>query len=252
MSYADDMKKLRKYKKEKRQELNKKYPKGGREFIKAVNDLRLLSMAKFKAMGTIPVTTKTVEKKLKDEKKKPNIIKAKIELPTKKPNIVKPKKTEKKVETKKTEKTNTEKKNVRKKSIMEKKTRDVKMVTLKDGSKGTIAQRLAEIDKEKEMAKKDAKFKSPSETKKRSDYFGKLATSLKTKKAAGGGAMMKKKTKYMARGGTAKSGTYGTPTKKMKMKAGGATMKKTKYMAKGGAGMKKTKYMAKGGAAKRK
>ena len=58
-------------------------------------------------------------------------------------------------------------------------------------------------------------------------------------------AMMKKKTKYMAKGG------YGTPTKKMKMKAGGAT-KKTKYMARGGAGMKKTKYMAKGGAAKRK
>lgn len=58
-------------------------------------------------------------------------------------------------------------------------------------------------------------------------------------------AMMKKKTKYMAKGG------YGTPTKKMKMKAGGAT-KKTKYMARGGAGMKKTKYMAKGGAARRK
>ena len=55
--------------------------------------------------------------------------------------------------------------------------------------------------------------------------------------------MKKKKTKYMAKGG------YGTPTKKMVMKAGG-TAKKTKYMAKGG--MKKTKYMAKGGAAKRK
>ena len=53
----------------------------------------------------------------------------------------------------------------------------------------------------------------------------------------------KKKSKMMARGG------YGTPTKKMKMRAGGAT-KKTKYMAKGG--MKKTKYMAKGGAARRK
>ena len=43
---------------------------------------------------------------------------------------------------------------------------------------------------------------------------------------------MKKKTKYMAKGG------YGTPTKKMKMKAGGAT-KKTKYMAKGGAAKRK-------------
>ena len=225
MSYADDMKKLRKYKKEKRQELNKKYPKGGREFIKAVNDLRMLSMAKFKAMNVTPVTTKTVENKLKDEKKKSNIIKTKIELPTKKPKVVKPEKKEKKVETKKT---NTEKKNTRTKSIMEKKTKDVKMVTLKDGSKGTIAQRLAEIDKEKEMAKKDAKFKSPAETKKRSDYFAKLASSLKTKKAAGGGAMMKKKTKYMAKGG----------------------MKKTKYMAKGG--MKKTKMYSRGGAAKKK
>ena len=58
-----------------------------------------------------------------------------------------------------------------------------------------------------------------------------------------GGSPMKKKTKYMAKGG------YGTPTKKMVMKAGGAT-KKTKYMAKGG--MRKTKYMAKGGATKRK
>ena len=56
-------------------------------------------------------------------------------------------------------------------------------------------------------------------------------------------AMMKKKTKYMAKGG------YGTPTKKMKMKAGGAT-KKTKYMARGG--MKKTKMMSRGGAARRK
>lgn len=225
MSYADDMKKLRKYKKEKRQELNKKYPKGGKEFIKAVNDLRMLSMAKFKAMGTTPITIKTVEKKLKEEKKKPNIIKAKIELPTKKPKVTTSDKKEKKVETKKT---NTEKKSTRTKSIMEKKTKDVKMVTLKDGSKGTIAQRLAEIDKEKEMAKKEAKFKSPAEAKKRSDYFAKLASSLKTKKAAGGGAMMKKKTKYMAKGG----------------------MKKTKYMAKGG--MKKTKMYSRGGAAKKK
>ena len=48
------------------------------------------------------------------------------------------------------------------------------------------------------------------------------------KKMMGGGAAMKKKTKYMAKGG----------------------MKKTKYMSKGG--MKKTKYMAKGGAARRK
>ena len=42
----------------------------------------------------------------------------------------------------------------------------------------------------------------------------------------------KKKSKMMAKGG------YGTPTRKMKMKAGGA-MKKTKYMAKGGAAKRK-------------
>ena len=48
---------------------------------------------------------------------------------------------------------------------------------------------------------------------------------------AKGGVTMKKKTKYMAKGG----------------------MKKTKYMSKGGAGMKKkTKYMSRGGAARRK
>jgi len=57
-------------------------------------------------------------------------------------------------------------------------------------------------------------------------------------------AMAKKKSKMMSKGG------YGTPTKKMVMKKGGAAMKKTKYMAKGG--MKKTKYMAKGGVAKKK
>ena len=52
----------------------------------------------------------------------------------------------------------------------------------------------------------------------------------------------KKKSKMMQRGGAAK--------KTKMMKKGGATMKKkTKYMAKGG--MKKTKYMARGGAARR-
>lgn len=68
-----------------------------------------------------------------------------------------------------------------------------------------------------------------------------ISEGIRDIKLSKGGAT--KKTKYMAKGG------YGTPTKKMVMKAGGAT-KKTKYMAKGG--MKKTKYMAKGGAAKRK
>ena len=51
---------------------------------------------------------------------------------------------------------------------------------------------------------------------------------MKKEEMKKGGYAMKKKTKYMAKGG----------------------MKKTKYMAKGG--MKKSKYMARGGAAKRK
>ena len=74
-------------------------------------------------------------------------------------------------------------------------------------------------------------------------YKGMSKTEMAKMAMKNGGMTMKKKTKYMAKGG------YGTPTKKMVMKAGG-TAKKTKYMAKGG--MKKTKYMAKGGAAKRK
>ena len=54
--------------------------------------------------------------------------------------------------------------------------------------------------------------------------------------------------------GMAKGGTYGTPTRKMKMMGGGMSMmKKKKGMAKGGAmGMKKKKSYAKGGAARRK
>jgi len=230
MSYAEDKKAFEKYKREKRLELNKKYPKGGRTFIKAVNDLRNLTMTKFKSMNVTPVTTKTVMSKIEKPTKKPaNIIKAKTE------TTVTPKKTTTTTNNATKKDTGPESmpmkrpSSIRPKAVTEKKTKDVKMVTLKDGSKGTIAQRLAEIDKEKEIAKKEAQFKSPAEAKKRSDYFGKLASSLKTKKAAGGGAMMKKKTKYMAKGG----------------------MKKTKYMAKGGA-TKKTKMYARGGAAKKK
>ena len=55
-----------------------------------------------------------------------------------------------------------------------------------------------------------------------------------------GGTTMKKKTKYMAKGGM----------KKTKYMAKGGATKKTKYMAKGG--MKKTKMMSRGGAARRK
>jgi len=198
MSYADDMKKLRKYKLEKRKELNKKYPKGGKEFIKAVNNLRNLSVAKLKAMGVIPISTAAVKVKIEKPIKKPKIIKTSTKTEIKSPIVKKTKET--KPTKKNTGSVALPKKrpsSIREKSVTEKKTKDVKMVTLKDGSKGTIAQRLAEIDKEKEIAKKQAKFDSPKESKKRSDYFGKLASSFKTKKVSKGGAIMKKKkTKY--------------------------------------------------------
>ena len=63
-------------------------------------------------------------------------------------------------------------------------------------------------------------------------YKGMSKTEMAKMAMKNGGIPMKKKTKYMAKGG------YGTPTKKMVMKAGG-TAKKTKYMAKGGAAKRK-------------
>ena len=80
MSYAEDKKALNKYKLQKRKELNKKYPKGGKEFIKAVNDLRNLSVAKFKNLGVKPVPTQVVEKKIKKENTNKNIVKVKNEI----------------------------------------------------------------------------------------------------------------------------------------------------------------------------
>ena len=65
------------------------------------------------------------------------------------------------------------------------------------------------------------------------------AMDVKKDMKAKGGMSMKKKTKYMAKGGM----------KKTKYMAKGR-MKKTKYMSKGG--MKKTKYMSRGGAARRR
>jgi LysM repeat protein len=61
-------------------------------------------------------------------------------------------------------------------------------------------------------------------------YKGMTKTEMAKIAMKNGGMTIKKKTKYMAKGG----------------------MKKTKYMAKGGAGMKKTKMYSRGGAAKKK
>lgn len=73
--------------------------------------------------------------------------------------------------------------------------------------------------------------KIPAVSKKKgSVYEGMSKSKMASMAMKNGGTLMKKKTKYMAKGG----------------------MKKTKYMAKGGAGMKKTKMYSRGGAAKKK
>ena len=80
MSYAEDKKALNKYKLQKRKELNKRYPKGGKEFIKSVNDLRNLSVTKFKNLGVKPVSTKVVEKNTNKENTNKNIVEVKKEI----------------------------------------------------------------------------------------------------------------------------------------------------------------------------
>ena len=96
MSYAEDKKALNKYKLQKRKELNKRYPKGGKEFIKSVNDLRNLSVTKFKNLGVKPVSTKVVEKNTNKENINKNIVKVKKEI---KKVVTAPKKEIKKVVT---------------------------------------------------------------------------------------------------------------------------------------------------------
>ena len=281
MSYAEDKKALNKYKLQKRKELNKKYPKGGKEFIKAVNDLRNLSVAKFKNLGVKPVPTQVVEKKIKKENTNKNIVKVKNEikkvvtapkeeLPQLKamPQSIKDmrdKKENKKTgsktaasasNTKDFAKTKRIQKeliakgaNIKADGIMGAKTRaamkkfsssskkvsdmttrevmERNQLSSKTGDKKVTAkQRLTEIDREKNSPK----------TNKALDAVFAMLSKGKTKKLKSGGIPMKKKTKYMAKGG--------------------AGMKKTKYMAKGGMKkpmtMKKTMGYARGGAAKKK
>ena len=279
MSYAEDKKALNKYKLQKRKELNKRYPKGGKEFIKSVNDLRNLSVTKFKNLGVKPVSTKVVEKNTNKENTNKNIVKVKKEIkkvvtapkkelpqPKAMPQSIKDmraknKKTGSKTaasasNTKDFEKTKRIQKeliakgaNIKADGIMGAKTRaamkkfssssskvsdmttrevmERNQLSSKTGDKKiTAKQRLAEIQREKN---------SPKTNKALDEVFAMLNKN-KTKKLKSGGTPMKKKTKYMAKGG--------------------AGMKKTKYMAKGGMKkpmtMKKTMGYARGGAAKKK
>ena len=258
---ASEMKEFRKYKKDKRLELNKQYPKGGKAFIKAVNALGSLNLSDYKALlnkGVKPVPKTVVASKINSSKKPDkNIVKIKNNIkktvtenkkedkpqPTKMPQSIKEMRAKNKAKEEAKDKIKKEVKNDSKKDITKMRTSDVKMVTLKSGKKGTIKQRMAELDADKEKAQR---AKNSPKTNKALDAVFAMIKKTKEKNNVtlkNGGMTMKKKTKYMAKGG------YGTPTKKMVMKAGG-TAKKTKYMAKGG--MKKTKYMAKGGVAKKK
>ena len=249
MSYATEQKEYRKYKKNKRLELNKQYPKGGRAFIKAVSALGSLSFTDYKALlnkGVKPVSTEVVKAKIDNSKKtNKNIVKAKKEIekvitapkkespqPKAMPQSIKDMRAKNKT---KEDSKNKDKKEVKKdaeKDITKMRTSDVKMVTLKSGKKGTIKQRMAELDADKEKAQR---AKNSPKTNKALDAVFAMIKKTKEKNNTtlkNGGMTMKKKTKMMSKGG------YGTPTKKMVMKAGG-TAKKTKYMAKGGVAKKK-------------
>jgi len=250
MSYATEQKEYRKYKKNKRLELNKQYPKGGRAFIKAVSALGSLSFTDYKALlnkGVQPVSTEVVKAKIGNSKKtNKNIVKIKNNIektvskdkkelpqPTAMPQSIKEMRAKNKVKEDSKNKVKKEVKKDDKKDITKMRTSDVKMVTLKSGKKGTIKQRMAELDADKEKAQR---AKNSPKTNKALDAVFAMLSKGKTKKLKSGGTPMKKKTKYMAKGG--------------------AGMKKTKYMAKGGMKkpmtMKKTMGYARGGAAKKK
>ena len=151
MSEADLRKAFRKYKLEERKRLNKKYPNGGREFIKAVNKLAGMKFSDFKGMKNLGVKVATKSDIPVKKKSNKNTVKANIILPISKPKSIKEK--EKKVVS------TAQKKKEDKKPVVVKKKPKEKMYNLKGGGKGTAAQRLAEIDAEKAREKKAAQMK---------------------------------------------------------------------------------------------
>ena len=79
----------------------------------------------------------------------------------------------------------------RPKSITDMRTKDVKMVTLKSGKKGTIKQRMAELNADKEKAQRAKN--SPKTNKALDAVFKMLKKMPKSKKANMGGYMTAKK-----------------------------------------------------------
>ena len=99
------------------------------------------------------------------------------------------------------------------KSITDMRTKDVKMVTLKSGKKGTIKQRLAEIDADKEKAQRAKN--SPKANKALDAVFAMIKKNKPKKMNMGGYGTATKKTKV-------------TKPKATKMMGGGYSMKKKK------------------------
>jgi hypothetical protein len=209
MASADDLKAYRKWKKDTRLSLNKKYPNGGKEFIKAVNEIQRMSFAKWskktdktvkaikpsqvvnnkkvdntkeKVSDNIPVIKKEIKKVVSDRKTKDMPIPRSI-----------PEGLRKSIAKTKTATSNASTR-----------TKDIKMVTLKSGKMGTIQQRLAEIDAEKKMdakkegmknvmalAKKAAKESQDKKAKKANKGML-IITKGSSKKKKKGGSLVKK------------------------------------------------------------
>ena len=183
-----------KYKKQLRLDLNKKYPKGGEEFIKELRKITSFNFNKYKALGIKSVSNEVVKAKINNSKKtnknivniKKNIEKTvskdKKELPQPKamPQSIKDMRAKNKT------------KEDSKKDITKMRTSDVKMVTLKSGKKGTIEQRMAELDADKEKAQR---AKNSPKTNKALDAVFAMLKKGKEKKTnmMGGGYSMKKK-----------------------------------------------------------
>ena len=190
-----------KYKKQLRLDLNKKYPKGGEEFIKELRKITSFNFNKYKALGIKSVSNEVVKAKINNSKKtnknivniKKNIEKTvskdKKELPQPKamPQSIKDMRAKNKT---KEDSKNKVKKDA-KKDITKMRTSDVKMVTLKSGKKGTIKQRMAELDADKEKAQRAKN--SPKTNKALDAVFAMLKKGKEKNNMMSGGYSMKKK-----------------------------------------------------------
>ena len=194
-----------KYKKQLRLDLNKKYPKGGEEFIKELRKITSFNFNKYKALGIKPVSNEVVKAKINNSKKtnknivniKKNIEKTvskdKKESPQPKamPQSIKDMRAKNKAKEDSKNKVKKEVKKDAEKDITKMRTSDVKMVTLKSGKKGTIKQRMAELDADKEKAQRAKN--SPKANKALDAVFKMLKKKPESKKANMGGYMTAKK-----------------------------------------------------------